>query len=77
MLLLIFKTHRKSFKPLPLSNSMSKYKFIKVRCQGCKNEQTIFEGATTRVKCLICEAILAEPKGGKADIKARVVEILN
>lgn len=55
----------------------SRNRFIKVRCQGCKNEQTIFEGATTKVKCLICDAILAEPKGGKADIKARVVEVLN
>ena len=36
----------------------NKYRFIKVRCQSCKNEQTIFEGATTKVKCLICDAIL-------------------
>tara|TARA_Y100000310_G_C20396851_1_gene675499 strand:+ start:510 stop:680 length:171 start_codon:yes stop_codon:yes gene_type:complete len=56
---------------------MGKNRFIKVRCQGCKNEQNIFEGATTKVKCLICDAIIAEPKGGKADIKARVVEVLN
>ena len=54
-----------------------KNRFIKVRCQGCKNEQNIFEGATTKVKCLVCEAILAEPRGGKADIKARVIEVLN
>ena len=53
------------------------YRFIKTRCQSCKNEQTIFEGATTKVKCLICDAVLAEPKGGKADIKARIVEVLN
>ena len=55
----------------------SKNRFIKVRCQACKNEQNIFEGATTKVKCLACDAILAEPKGGKAEIKARVVEFLN
>ena len=55
----------------------SKYRFIKTRCLGCKNEQTIFEGATTKVQCLVCDAILAEPKGGKAEIKARVVEVLN
>lgn len=54
-----------------------KYRFIKTRCPGCKNEQTVFEGATTKVQCLVCEATLAEPKGGKADIKARVVEVLN
>jgi small subunit ribosomal protein S27e len=55
----------------------SRNRFIKIRCQGCKNEQNIFEGATTKVKCLVCDAILAEPKGGKADIKTRVVEVLN
>jgi small subunit ribosomal protein S27e len=54
-----------------------KYRFVKVRCQGCKNEQTIFEGATTKVKCLVCDADIAEPKGGKAHIKARIVELLN
>ena len=55
----------------------SKNRFIKVRCPGCKNEQNIFEGATTKVECLVCDADLAEPKGGKADIKARIVEVLN
>ncbi len=54
-----------------------KYRFIKVRCQSCKNEQTIFEGATSKVKCLVCDAILAKPKGGKADIDARIIEVLN
>ena len=54
-----------------------KYRFIKTRCPGCKNEQTIFEGATTKVQCLVCDAILAKPKGGKAEIKARIVEVLN
>ena len=55
----------------------SRKRFIKVRCQACKNEQIIFEGATTKVKCLICGAIIAEPKGGKAELKARLVEVLS
>ena len=53
------------------------YRFIKIRCANCKKEQIIFEGATTKVKCPICDNILAEPKGGKADIKARIIEVLN
>jgi small subunit ribosomal protein S27e len=53
------------------------YRFVKVRCASCKNEQIIFEGATTKVKCLICNTDLAVPKGGKAEIKARVVEVLS
>jgi len=56
---------------------MARTRFIKVRCQACKNEQVIFEGATTKVKCLICGAVIAEPKGGKAELKARLVEVLN
>jgi small subunit ribosomal protein S27e len=55
----------------------SKKRFIKVRCQACKNEQIIFEGATTEVKCLICGAVIAQPKGGKAELKARLVEVLS
>ena len=54
-----------------------KSRFIKVRCPGCKNEQIIFEKATTEVKCLICDAVLAEPKGGKAKINASVIEVLS
>lgn len=55
----------------------SRKRFIKVRCQACKNEQIIFEAATTPVKCLICGVVIAEPKGGKAELKARLVEVLN
>jgi small subunit ribosomal protein S27e len=53
-----------------------KSKFIKIRCNKCKNEQIIFEKASTQVKCLVCSEILAIPKGGKAEIKTTVLEIL-
>jgi small subunit ribosomal protein S27e len=56
---------------------MAKNRFIKIRCQACKNEQIIFEGATTEVKCLVCSAVIAKPKGGKAELKAKLVEVLN
>jgi len=51
-------------------------KFIKVRCPKCKNEQIIFGKATSKVKCLVCEKILAEPTGGKSKIKSRILEVL-
>ena len=51
-------------------------KFIKVRCKKCKNEQIIFQKASSVVKCLVCNEILATPKGGKAEITATVLEIL-
>lgn len=46
--------------------------FIKVKCK-CKNEQVIFKRASTVVKCLVCNEVLAEPRGGNADIKAEIV----
>ncbi len=52
-------------------------RFVKVRCQKCKNEQIIFGKAATIVECLVCKEILAKPKGGKAEITGRVVEVLN
>ncbi|MBW2979587.1 30S ribosomal protein S27e [Candidatus Woesearchaeota archaeon] len=53
-----------------------KSKFVKVRCNKCKNEQIIFGKASTVVKCLVCGTELAKPTGGKAQIKARILEIL-
>ena len=54
-----------------------KGRFVKVRCSKCQNEQIIFGKASSPVKCLICETILEEPSGGKAKIKARILEVLN
>ncbi|MBR9699146.1 30S ribosomal protein S27e [Candidatus Woesearchaeota archaeon] len=51
-------------------------KFIKVRCPKCKNEQTIFGKASTSIKCLVCDKVLAEPTGGKSKIKSRILEVL-
>ncbi len=52
-------------------------KFIKVRCPKCKNEQIIFGKAATVVKCLVCERVLAEPSGGKIQVKGRILEVLD
>ena len=58
----------------PIKESSSR--FIKIRCPKCKNEQIVFGKASTRVRCLICQKILAEPTSGKSRIKARVLEVL-
>lgn len=54
----------------------SSSKFIKVRCPKCKNEQIIYGKSSSYVTCLVCEKTVAEPTGGKAKIKARVLEVL-
>ncbi len=51
-------------------------RFIKIRCPKCKNEQIVFEKATTHISCLVCGNELAEATGGKAKLKARMLETL-
>jgi len=51
-------------------------KFVKIRCPKCKNEQVMFGKASSKVLCLVCSKILAEPTGGKSRVKARILEVL-
>ena len=51
-------------------------KFIKVRCPKCKNEQIMFGKTATKIDCLVCGKVVAEPSGGKSRVKARVLEVL-
>ncbi|MEM1582601.1 MAG: 30S ribosomal protein S27e [Candidatus Bathyarchaeia archaeon] len=53
--------------PRPRSN------FIQVKCPDCGNEQATFSHATSIVRCNICGAVLAEPTGGKANIRGEIV----
>jgi small subunit ribosomal protein S27e len=57
--------------------SAPKSRFVKVRCTKCKNEQIIFNKASTLVKCLVCGEVLAEPSGGVAKIKGQLLEFLS
>ncbi len=52
-------------------------KFLKVKCNKCRNEQIMFNRAASIVKCLVCGSVLAEPTGGVADIKAKVIQVLD
>jgi len=51
-------------------------RFVKVRCPKCKNEQIIFGKTSEKVKCLVCNRVIAEPTGGKSKVKARILEVL-
>ena len=51
-------------------------KFFRVKCPDCENEQVVFEKASTVVDCVVCGKVLAEPAGGKADIKAEILATL-
>ena len=51
-------------------------KFLRVKCNDCENEQVVFDHASTRVKCNVCGSTLVEPRGGKAEIKGEIIEVL-
>jgi len=55
---------------------MTKNKFIKIRCNKCKNEQITFEKASSPVNCIKCGTEIAKPQGGKLEIKGKLIEIL-
>ncbi len=54
-----------------------KSRFLKVKCKKCRNEQIIFNKASTEVKCLVCETVLAQPRGGLADIQTTIEEVMD
>lgn len=51
-------------------------KFFRLKCSKCRNEQIVFSRASTIVKCLVCGDVLAEPTGGTASIKAKIIEVI-
>ena len=51
-------------------------RFFKVKCPDCENEQMVFEKASTTVECVVCGKVLAEPSGGKAQLRAEVLATL-
>ncbi len=53
-----------------------KSRFIRVKCEKCNNSQIIFNKPAHDVKCLSCNEVIAQATGGTANIKAKVLEVL-
>ena len=53
-----------------------KSRFIRVKCEKCNNSQIIFNRPSTDVNCLKCNELLAKTTGGTADVKGKVLEVL-
>ncbi len=64
---------QKQTKYLDTPNS----KYLKVKCHDCMNEQVIFNKASNVVKCLVCGATLAEPTGGMAKVKSKILAVVD
>jgi len=52
---------------------MTRSKFIKVKCEDCGNEQTIFNKPAMSVRCLVCGNTLVECTGGLGKICGTVI----
>lgn len=50
--------------------------FLRVKCHACGKEQVIFGRASTEVKCIKCSEVIVVPRGGKASIKAEILELV-
>jgi len=50
--------------------------FLSVECQECGNQQNVYSHAATKVECMVCGEAVLEPRGGRAEIKADVLEEL-
>ena len=57
--------------------TMPESRFLRVQCRKCKNDQVVYNKTTLAAKCLKCGEILAEPTGGDAFIKGKVLEVLS
>ena len=50
-------------------------KFLRVKCEKCKNEQVVFEKPAGDIQCLVCGETLAEATGGKGRFKAKILGV--
>ncbi|MFH1056553.1 MAG: 30S ribosomal protein S27e [Candidatus Micrarchaeota archaeon] len=50
-------------------------KFLLVKCD-CGEEAVVYGDSKSRVNCKKCGSPMAEPKGGRAKITARILEVL-
>ena len=49
-------------------------KFLRLKCPSCGNEQNVFSAASTKVKCLVCNTLLAENTASKIRVKTKVLK---
>ncbi len=55
--------------------SEHKNMFLKVKCEGCGNEQVIFSAPSRNPKCLVCGQELGKSTAHKIKLKAKVVKV--
>ncbi len=53
-----------------------KSRFVEIACSRCGRKHIIFGKSSTRIKCLNCNKLLVETKGGKIRIRTIVKAVL-
>jgi small subunit ribosomal protein S27e len=53
-----------------------KSRFIRVKCEKCNSSNIIFNKPAVDVKGIKCNELLAKSTGGNADVKGKVLEVL-
>jgi len=51
-------------------------RFLRLKCNSCSNVQTVFSAATTQVRCLVCNSLLAESGASKIRLNVKAVRVL-
>ena len=51
-------------------------RFLRVKCSDCENEQLVYSHVSSVVRCKVCSKTLAMPRGGKAEIKATILKVI-
>ena len=59
-------------KIIPVPNS----RFLKVKCPKCGAVRIVFSHSSTKVYCDNCGTLLVKPRGGKAEILGKILEVL-
>ncbi len=47
--------------------------FIKIKCPNCGTGRIVFDHTTILIRCKVCNEVLAEPTGGKALVRGKIV----
>ena len=51
-------------------------KFLSIECK-CGQKLMVFGNSKTKVHCPACNELLVEPKGGKAEVNCKILEVLS
>lgn len=51
----------------------AKSHYYRVKCSDCGGDQIIYDSIASKVKCISCGKVLAEPSGGKATLFTKEV----